>query len=80
VLFRREPDAEPYDIVDVSVRSQQKPALGDTASGHKSLARNDLAWCGHALVFGQRAELLRITAKKLQSRDGISSPSFLLLA
>ena len=66
VFFRREANAEFYDIVDVSVWTQHESAFGDTASCHEGLARNDLARRGHALVIGPSVAMLLIATEKLQ--------------
>jgi len=66
VFCRREANTELYDIVDVSVGPQKESALGDAASGHEGLARDDATWCGHVQFIGPSAAMLLIAIEDLQ--------------
>jgi hypothetical protein len=66
VFVCRQTDTELYDIVGISIGSQKEPALGNTASCHKRLARDNLAWSGHTCIFGQSEEMLLMANEKLQ--------------
>jgi len=65
-LFRRQSNAKLHDIVDVSVRSQEEPTLGDTASYHERLAWDNLARGSHTLVVGRSVEMSLTRNEKLQ--------------